>query len=115
MKKRAVLICGVILLTAALSGCRKDTSTHTSEQLEQGVSAIEDAISDGRTDNSSQQEEENTMNDVRNGTSADTVATPDDFPKSYDYGSGKISDYDRDAMLRKMPEPDGNGFRRRES
>lgn len=37
-----------------------------------------------------------------------TVATPDDFPEAYYYGSGRISDYNRDDMFRKMPEPDGN-------
>ncbi len=46
--------------------------------------------------------------DLREGTSRDTVATPEDFPEAYDYGTGKISDYSRSAMLRKMPEPEEN-------
>ena len=36
-----------------------------------------------------------------------TVATPGDFPDEYNYGSGKISDYSRSDMLRKMPTPKG--------
>lgn len=46
--------------------------------------------------------------DLRIGTSADTVATPDDFPAAYNYGTGKIEDYSRTAMLQKMPEPVDN-------
>lgn len=42
------------------------------------------------------------------GTSADTVATPNDFPAAYNYGTGKIEDYSRTAMLQKMPEPVDN-------
>ena len=45
---------------------------------------------------------------MREGTSADTVPTPNDFPSEYNYGSGKIQDYSRDNMLRRLPEPEGN-------
>ena len=45
--------------------------------------------------------------DLREGTSADTVATPDDFPAAYNYGSGKIEDYSRTRMLQKLPAPQG--------
>ena len=48
------------------------------------------------------------IDDLRDGSSTDTVATPDDFPDAYNYGSGKISDYSRTAMLQKMPVPAGN-------
>lgn len=48
------------------------------------------------------------MEDLREGTSENTIATPDDFPKAYDYGTGRIQDYSRDAMLKKMPEPAEN-------
>lgn len=48
------------------------------------------------------------MDELREGTSTDTVATPDDFPENYHYGSGRISDYSREYMLKKMPEPQGN-------
>lgn len=48
------------------------------------------------------------IDDLRNGSSTDTVATPGDFPDAYNFGSGKISDYSRTAMLQKMPEPAGN-------
>ncbi len=48
------------------------------------------------------------IDEVRSGTSEDTIAAPDDFPDAYDYGSGRISDYSRSDMLMKMPEPTGN-------
>lgn len=50
---------------------------------------------------------ENTDN-LRACTSEDTVAAPDDLPAEYDYGSGKISDYSRDNMMRMLPAPSGN-------
>lgn len=48
------------------------------------------------------------IDDLREGTSADTVSTPDDFQAAYNYGSGKIQDYSSDNMLRRLPEPEGN-------
>ena len=48
------------------------------------------------------------VDDLRSGSSADTVAAPDDFPAGYQYGSGKIEDDSRNAMLKKLPEPAGN-------
>lgn len=44
----------------------------------------------------------------REGTSEDTVATPDDFPEAYAYGSGRISDWNRGYGSKRMPEPEGN-------
>ena len=64
-------------------------------------------MSQGNISDSSQQEENSAMNDSRNGTSDNTVETPEDFPKEYNYGSGKISGYSRSDMLRKMSEPAG--------
>lgn len=46
------------------------------------------------------------MDVLRDGTSADTLATPDDFPKAYDYGDGTLGDWSRELMLKKMPEPE---------
>ena len=109
MKKTMRFILLIMIMITALpvlSGCGQSTSKGTANELDNGVSAIEDAMSNGR--DSSQQTETDEVTDLRNGTSADTVATPDDFPNAYDYGSGKISDYSRSDMLRKMPEPDGN-------
>lgn len=95
----AVFVIGMII-TLALSGCQKKTSAN---ELDNGVSAIEDAMSRGNTEDSTQQEDNSEMDDLRSGTSDDTVATPEDFPVVYSYGSGKISDYSREDMLDKIP------------
>lgn len=88
------------LLAAGLTACGQTT---TSDELENGVSAIEDAMSTSNKTNNSVQ----STDDLRAGTSADTVATPDDFPAAYNYGSGKIEDYSRTRMLQKLPAPQG--------
>ena len=106
MKKTTVLFLTMTVIMSVLAGCQQNTSTDNSSELNNGVSAIEDAMS--QTAEPTQKEEESEMNDLRNGTFADTVATPDDFPEAYNYGTGKISDYSRNDMLRKMPEPEEN-------
>ena len=107
-KKMIRFVLLTIIMVTTLSGCRQSTSKESANELDDGISAIEDAMSKGETKGSSHQTEGEGTVDLRNGTSVDTVATPDDFPETYDYGSGKISDYSRNMMLRKMPEPDGN-------
>ena len=49
-----------------------------------------------------------TMDEFRDGSSVDTVGTPDDFPQEYDYGSGKASGWSGAYMSKKLPEPEGN-------
>ena len=34
------------------------------------------------------------------------MPTPEDFPDAYDYGSGRISDFDRLSNFRHLPEPE---------
>ncbi len=46
--------------------------------------------------------------EVRDGTSEDTLATPDDFPEAYDYGSGLLNGWNYHDMYRRLPEPEGN-------
>lgn len=109
MKKRTVVwMVFTTIMMSFLAGCGANADADASSKLNNGVTAIENAMSQKRASDSTQQKENDEMSDLRNGTSTDTVATPDDFPKAYDYGTGKISDYSKDAMLRKMPEPDGN-------
>ena len=80
------------------------------DQLEEGLDAIEDAIGKGKdsdSENNSQSASEEET-DMQEGTSDNTIGTPDDFPAAYDFGSGKISDFSRDYMLKKMLEPEQN-------
>ena len=80
------------------------------DQLEEGLDAIEDAIGKGKdsdSENNSQSASEGET-DMQEGSSDNTIGTPDDFPAAYDFGSGKISDFSRNYMLKKMPEPEQN-------
>ena len=47
------------------------------------------------------------LEEIGKGTSKNTIETPKDFPYTYNYGTGKINDYKRSDMLRKMPKPKG--------
>lgn len=98
------VVCAVCI--GLLTGCGQSEKIEYTSSLESGISAVEDALS--RQNAPTQEHENDEMSDLRNGTSEDTVATPEDFPDSYNYGSGKISDYSRNNMLNKMPEPGGN-------
>lgn len=57
-------------------------------QLEDGLDAIEDAVSKGKDSNSKNDSqsisEANT--DMQEGTSDNTIGTPDDFPTEYNFG-----------------------------
>ena len=77
-------------------------------QLEEGLDAIEDAIGKGKdsdSENDSQSASKGET-DMQEGSSDNTIGTSDDFPAAYDFGSGKISDFSRNYMLKKMPEPE---------
>ena len=102
-KLTALFLCAV--LAFGLSACESASAEATNSNLESGLSAIEDAMTKQRTETSSSAP---AGSDLRSGSSADTVATPDDFPAEYDYGTGRIEDYSRSAMLAKMPLPNGN-------
>lgn len=102
MMKKTLAICLGLALILTLCGIFAGA---LASEVENGIDAIEDAMMKGNTNTSSFFDG---MDDLREGTSADTVPTPDDFPSKYNYGSGKIQDYSRDNMLRRLPEPEGN-------
>ncbi len=106
---RIVKRAGSILLAAAvgiaLAACNREPVQAPGSELESGVAAIEEAMNQ---QNSSSQKPSEEGTDLREVSSADTVATPSDFPQAYNYGSGKIQDYSRTDMLKKMPAPTGN-------
>lgn len=95
-----------LLMGVSLTACGRGATEAPGGELENGIAAIEAAMTTEPNENSSAST--TSIDDLRDGFSADTVATPDDFPAAYNYGSGKISDYSRTAMLKKMPEPAGN-------
>ena len=87
-----------------LSLCGTFAGAFASE-ADNSVDAIGDTMMKDNTNTSNLSDG---IDDLREGTSADTVSTPDDFPATYNYGSGKIQDYSRGNMLRRLPEPEGN-------
>lgn len=89
----------------SLTVCGQKSKETTGSGMENSVAAIEDAMTKS---NKSSTVNPASIDDLRSGSSVGTVATPDDFPAEYRYGSGKIEDYSRDDMLKKMPEPAGN-------
>ena len=95
-----------LLMGVSLTACGRESVETPGSKLENGVAAIDDAMTTKPSENRSTPTEP--IDELRDGSSADTVATPDDFPAAYNYGSGKISDYSRTAMLQKMPEPAEN-------
>ena len=95
-----------ILMVVSLTACGRESVKTPGGELENGVATIEDAMTTKPNESSSAST--TPMDDLRDGSSTDTVATPGDFPDAYNYGSGKISNYSRTATLQKMPEPAGN-------
>lgn len=79
-------------------GWIQDAAAFWERQMEEPESA-------GRNENEDFADEGEEM---REGTSKYTISTPDDFPAEYHYGTGRISDWSRQDMLRKMPELEGN-------
>ncbi|MDO5378350.1 MAG: alpha/beta hydrolase [Clostridia bacterium] len=70
--------------------------------LSEGIAAIEEAMTVSGGGKNVQG-----IDELRAGSSEQTVPTPEDFPDSYDYGSGRISDYVRSSNFRHLPEPEG--------
>lgn len=123
MERYIGIIAAVILIAAVAIGCGSTASrtsadkqnisdTEASDSVSSGVpenvnaaaDAVRDASSFGETRESDS--DMNDGNDLQEGNSADTLATPDDFPAAYDYGSGTVDGWSRSLMLKKMPEPE---------
>lgn len=103
--KKAVISIAAILLVILLSACAREPVTAPGSGVVSGVLAIEDAMKPSSDNKTTPLEP---IDELREGSSSDTVPTPTDFPAAYDYGTGKIEDYARYAMLEKLPEPEGN-------
>ncbi len=102
-KKTGIMLAIAILLFTA---CGRDADSAPGSELQQGIEAVEEATTAKGDGNSVTNRE--SSEDLREGTSDNTVGTPDDFPEEYRYGSGKINEWSREYMLKKMPEPKGN-------
>ena len=103
-RKKTIAAVTVLLTLLSLTACSRKSGQAAGGELEDGVSAIENAM----TTQPAKSAVNTAGEDLREGTSRDTVPTPEDFPKEYNYGTGRIRDYSRSAMLAKLPEPKGN-------
>lgn len=83
-----------LMLILVLCGC-------AAEQGQTGAGSGDQGADNGSA-------ELNEQTERRPGSSDDTVATPDDFPRAYDYGSGLVSDFSYSLQDRRLPEPEGN-------
>lgn len=85
-----------------------NSSSENGDTEDNGVNNAVNAVRDASSFGDSTESEANVRdrNDLREGTSKDTLATPSDFPKAYDYGKGTLDDWSRELMLKKMPTPE---------
>ena len=110
MKANKIVMLGLAALLGSTVYGNVSVIKAENNQLEEGLDAIEDAIGKGKdsdSENNSQSASKGET-DMQEGSSDNTIGTPDDFPAAYDFGSGKISDFSRNYMLKKMPEPEQN-------
>ena len=108
MKANKIVMLGLAALLGSTVYGNVSVIKSENNQLEEGLDAIEDAIEKGKdsdSENNSQSASKGET-DMQEGSSDNTIGTPDDFPAAYDFGSGKISDFSRNYMLKKMPEPE---------
>ena len=66
-----------VLMVVSLTACGRESVGTPGGELENGVAAIEDAMTTKPNESSSAST--TPIDDLRNGSSTDTVATPDDF------------------------------------
>ena len=76
-----------VLMVVSLTACGRESVGTPGGELENGVAAIEDAMTTKPNESSSAST--TPIDDLRDGSSTDTVATPGDFPDAYNFGSGK--------------------------
>ena len=110
MKANKIVMLGLAALLGSTVYGNVSVIKAENNQLEEGLDAIEDAIGKGK-DSDSENNSQSALKgetDMQEGSSDNTIGTPDDFPAAYDFGSGKISDFSRNYMLKKMPEPEQN-------
>ena len=110
MKANKIAMLGLAALLGSTVYGNVSVIKAENNQLEEGLDAIEDAIGKGK-DSDSENNSQSALKgetDMQEGSSDNTIGTPDDFPAAYDFGSGKISDFSRNYMLKKMPEPEQN-------
>ena len=102
-----------ILFAVLLSGCGsraragENEAEHASEDTDSGIDDAVDAIKEASKIGQYAAESggDSDVEDRIEGTSTDTLATPEDFPAAYNYGDGTLAGWSRSLTLKKMPEP----------
>lgn len=98
---------GTLFLTILLlSGCAASNEAADSAiKSESEATVVQPSQTESKQETVDQLKEES---DVRDGTSQDTLPTPDDFPSAYDYGSGLVGDWSGGQLSARLPKPEGN-------
>ena len=95
------------LAAAVVTGCGREAVNAGDGPEPADVSAPETSeTAPPEEEEETMQMEEQTVR--RPGSSEDTLPTPEDFPEGYDYGTGRIGDWDFSANYRRLPEPEEN-------
>lgn len=96
----------LLLTILLLSGCAASNEAADSAiKSESEATVVQPSQTESKQETVDQLKEES---DVRDGTSQDTLPTPDDFPSAYDYGSGLVGDWSGGQLSARLPEPEGN-------
>ena len=101
-KRKAPKASALFLTLLLFSGCAAET---ISSAAPSGETAMQSQPSQSSSETAALPQE---STEIRDGTHERTLATPPDFPESYNYGSGRYTDWGSGSINRRLPLPQGN-------
>ena len=101
-KWKAPKASALFLTLLLFSGCAAETISSAAPSEE---TAMQSQPSQSSSETAALPQE---STEIRDGTHEHTLATPPDFPESYNYGSGRYTDWGSGSMNRRLPLPQGN-------
>ncbi len=101
-KRKAPKASALFLTLLLFSGCAAETISSAAPSEE---TAMQSQPSQSASETAALPQE---STEIRDGTHERTLATPPDFPESYNYGSGRYTDWGSGSMNRLLPLPQGN-------
>lgn len=101
-KRKAPKASALFLTLLLFSGCAAET---ISSAAPSGETAMQSQPSQSSSETAALPQE---STEIRDGTHERTLATPPDFPESYNYGRGRYTDWGSGSMNRRLPLPQEN-------